>query len=251
MNNPQPPKKRPDIKFYWILAATLSLLLLLTGIYHCSWKTPLREITEPHLLEDEKSVAVMNTHSCIVKGKTEQEDLVSVCEVIPSIQLELKYASDDNFLKQKIYDDDNAYLRRGTAQKLKKVQDELEQYGYSLKIWDAYRTVEAQYKLWEICPDERFVADPYKGYSNHSRGAAVDVTLVHKDGKEFKMPSDFDEFGPHCDRDYSDVDSAAASNAMLLEKIMIGNGFSGLETEWWHFDDIDVKQYPVIINEVV
>lgn len=246
MNNIKPHKKKPDKKIYWLHIAALSLLLLLMGSYFYSWKITSEEIEKAHIIEDEKSAACIKTDSVLVKGKTEQEDLVAVGEMIPAIKIELKYATGDNFTGKRIYEDDAAYLRRGTVQKLAKVQAELEDLGYSLKIWDAYRPVSAQYKLWEVCPDERFVANPHKGFSNHSRGTAVDVTLVDKDGQKIAMPSGFDEFGSNCDRDYSDIDGNAASNAMLLEDIMHKNGFVGLETEWWHFDDIDTLQYSVI-----
>ena len=124
------------------------------------------------------------------------------------------------------------------------MQSALNEQVLSLKIWDAYRPVSAQYKLWSICPDPRYVADPANGGSKHCRGNTVDLTIIDKDGAELEMPSDFDDFSAKADRDYSDVSTKAAENARLLERLMTDNGFVGYQQEWWHF--YDSNDYPVI-----
>ena len=168
---------------------------------------------------------------------------VVVGDYLPEIQVELKYASTDNFTGQVIYDFEECYLRYGTVAKLAAVQADLQQLGLGLKIWDAFRPVSAQYALWEACPDTRYVADPRKGFSNHSRGNTVDVTLVDAQGREVVMPTGFDDFSAKADRDYSDCPADAANNAILLEILMEKHGFSGYKGEWWHFADTD--EYPV------
>ena len=110
------------------------------------------------------------------------ETLVTVTDYIPGIFVELKYATEDNFTGQVIYGFTDARLRYGTVKKLARVQAALLEQGYSLKIWDACRPVSAQFALWEVCPDPVYVANPNKGYSSHSRGNTVDVTLVLSDG---------------------------------------------------------------------
>ena len=110
-------------------------------------------------------------------------------------------------------------------------------------IWDAFRPVEAQYKLWEVYPDSRYVANPNKGFSSHSRGNTVDVSIVSLDGTEVIMPTNFDDFSSLADRDYDDCSSVAAENARRLEGIMEEVGFKPYFGEWWHFSDSD--QYPV------
>ncbi len=169
--------------------------------------------------------------------------LVVVTDYLPEIQVELKYATTDNFTAQVIYDFEECYLRYGTLAKLTAVQADLQQLGLGLKIWDAFRPVSAQYALWEVCPDKRFVADPRKGFSDHSRGNTVDVTLVDSQGREVVMPTGFDDFSKLADRDYSDCPADAANNAILLEILMEKHGFSGYKGEWWHFTDND--DYPV------
>ena len=116
-------------------------------------------------------------------------------------------------------------------------QAALLEQGCSLKIWDAYRPVSAQYALWALCPDARYVANPNTGFSSHSRGNTVDVTLVSADGTELEMPSGFDEFSALADRDYSDVSETARRHAELLEQIMAACGFVPYSAEWWHYAD--------------
>ena len=175
----------------------------------------------------------------------EPEDtaLVRVRDYIPDIWVDLRYAGENNFTGAAIYDFSDAYLRYGTVRKLAQAQEALEEDGYSLLIWDAFRPTEAQFRLWEVCPDPVYVANPEKGYSSHSRGNTVDVTLTDLDGNAVEMPSGFDDFSPLADRDYSDVSPDAAANAQLLEDVMSDCGFRPYSGEWWHFTDTD--DYPV------
>lgn len=171
------------------------------------------------------------------------ETFVKVKTYLPEIYVELKYATDDNFTGQKIYEFSDAYLRFGTVKKLMQVQEELKQQGFSLKIWDAFRPVSAQFTLWNICPDATYVANPNQGYSSHSRGNTVDITMVSDTGEEIAMPSGFDDFSARADRDYSDCDTDAAENAQELERLMSEHGFRPYAGEWWHYtDEVD---YPV------
>ena len=170
-------------------------------------------------------------------------DFVRVLDYIPDMYQELKYATDRNFTGQVIYDFSDAYLRYGTVKKLAAVCNDLAELGLSLKIWDGFRPVSAQFKLWEVCPDPTFVANPEKGFSSHSRGNTVDVTLVDRDGNELEMPSEFDDFSAKANRDFSDCTETAAAHAQLLEVLMEKHGFYGYFDEWWHFYDND--QYPV------
>lgn len=172
------------------------------------------------------------------------DTFVRVIDYIPSICIDLKYASADNFTGQVIYDFEDAYLRYGTIKKLAAAQEKLSEQGFSLKIWDAFRPVAAQFKLWEVYPDPNFIADPNKGYSAHSKGNTVDVTLVFlSDGTDVSMPTGYDEFSDLTDRDYSDVAFEVAANAMTLETVMSECGFTGYSKEWWHYTDSD--SYPV------
>lgn len=164
-------------------------------------------------------------------------DFVAIRDYIPDLIVDLKYAQPENFTGHTIYEFQDAYLRYGSVVKLAAVQQELKTMGLGLKLWDGFRPTAAQFKLWEIYPDDTYVANPNLGFSNHSRGNAVDVTLVDSFGRELNMPTEFDDFSGKADRDYSDCLEAAAGNAMLLQNIMEKHGFVGYYGEWWHYAD--------------
>lgn len=171
------------------------------------------------------------------------EEFVRVQDWLPNIQVDLRYATKDNFTGCVIYDFTDAWLRYGTVQKLSAVLERLEPEGYTLLIWDAFRPAEAQFRLWEVCPDPTYVANPNRGFSSHSRGNTVDLTLVSLDGEAVEMPSGFDDFSARANRDYSDVSQTAAGHARLLEDAMAACGFRPYSGEWWHYSDED--SYPV------
>ena len=179
-----------------------------------------------------------------IKEEPKDEELVKILDYIPDVVIDLKYATEENFTGVVIYESDEALLRYGTVKKLKKVQEELKKLGYKLCIWDAFRPKEAQFKLWEICPNPIYVANPNKGFSKHSRGNTVDITIVSLSGEKVEMPSEFDDFTKKADRDYSDVSKEAGENAKMLEKVMEEAGFKGYAGEWWHYSD--EKEYPVV-----
>ena len=170
-------------------------------------------------------------------------DFVRVLDHIPTARQELRYATRENFTGEIIYDFQDAYLRYGTVKKLMAVSADLEEMGIYLKLWDAFRPVSAQFRLWEVYPDTTYVANPNTGFSSHSRGNTVDLTIVDRNGVEFPMPTGFDDFSAKADRDYSDCAEEARNNALILEIIMEKHGFTGYQGEWWHYSDTD--SYPV------
>lgn len=172
----------------------------------------------------------------------QKDAFVRVSDHIPNVLVELIYATPDNFTGQRIYGFTDAWLRWGTVQKLRAAAVELETMGYRLKIWDAFRPAAAQFALWEVCPDDTYVADPRRGFSKHTRGFAVDVTLTDPEGREVVMPTAYDDFSVLAERSHPDWAPEAGENARLLEKIMEKHGFQGYIGEWWHFNDTDA--YP-------
>ncbi len=171
--------------------------------------------------------------------------MVDLTKTIPGIHVEIKYATADNFTKEVLYPEARCLIRKEVAEKLARVQRSLQAQGLSLKFFDAYRPLSVQKKMWAKFPVEGYVANPAKG-SNHNRGAAVDVTLVDKEGKELPMPSAYDEFSERAHRDYSGGTDEERKNRQILQEAMEKEGFHGLTTEWWHFDDEDAKTYPVL-----
>ncbi len=172
------------------------------------------------------------------------EPLYDISRVNPRIILDIKYATADNFVGKPVYTCAKAYLRKSVALKLDHVQQKLEKKGLGLKIWDAYRPFYVQQLLWDIVPDERYVADPKKG-SVHNRGAAVDLTLVDAQGCELAMPTAFDDFTKKAHHDYEDLPQEVLANRKLLIAVMVAEGFTPLATEWWHYNDSAAEAYPL------
>ena len=183
------------------------------------------------------------TQPTIPEPPESDEVFVRVLDYIPMASQELMYATDKNFTGQAIYDFQDAYLRWGTVKKLQLVCADLEELGLYIKIWDGFRPVSAQFKLWEVCPNPTYVANPTTGYSSHSRGNTIDLTLVDAQGRELVMPTGFDDFSVKANRDYSDCTDEETNNAQLLEILMEKHGFTGYFGEWWHFSD--TTSYPV------
>jgi zinc D-Ala-D-Ala dipeptidase len=171
--------------------------------------------------------------------------LIDIQIINSRIILDMRYATTNNFTGYKIYDHGTCYVCKPVALKLDMVQKELESKGLGLKIWDGYRPLSAQRKLWAILPDERYVANPAQG-SKHNRGTVVDVTVVDTNGNELLMPTEFDSFTPKAHRDYIDLPEEALVNRQLLHDVMAKYGFIGWPNEWWHFDDQHWEQYPIL-----
>lgn len=166
-------------------------------------------------------------------------------EVDPTLRLDIRYATPNNFTGKQLYPVARCLLRPRVAERVARVHARLKQSGLGLKLYDCYRPLSIQRKLWELVPDERYVADPTKG-SRHNRGAAVDVTLVDASGAELPMPTEYDDFTPRAHRDYAAAGPERTANRERLERAMAREGFVGLPTEWWHFDDRDWKEYAIL-----
>ncbi len=148
---------------------------------------------------------------------------------------DMKYATSDNFLKSKVYDCAECFLRLKTVKSLIEANDLFMKMGYKIKIFDCYRPLDIQKKMWKIVPNPSYVADPSKG-SIHNRGGAVDITLVDSQGKELEMGTPFDFFGIEASHNYSNFSQEIKENRALLKKIMINKGFKSLDSEWWHYN---------------
>lgn len=173
-----------------------------------------------------------------------ESSFVDVAAIDPSIHIDIRYATNNNFTKEVLYSLPKAFLRSSVAQKLILVHKGLQKKGQGLKIYDAYRPSSVQKRLWEVFPNPTFVADPAIG-SKHSRGASVDITLVDREGNELMMPTPFDDFTEKAYRSCQDLPEEAIANRTLLEVAMKEQGFLPLPSEWWHFDDKEWDNYPL------
>ncbi|MFG0320687.1 MAG: M15 family metallopeptidase [Planctomycetota bacterium JB042] len=173
------------------------------------------------------------------------EPLVPVADVHPGIRFDIRYATDDNFTGERLYASDVCLLRASVADRLARVQDRLAAEGLGLLVFDGYRPLSVQRRMWELVPDPRYVAPPDRG-SRHNRGAAVDVTLVDAAGRRLEMPTDHDDFTEAAHRDYAGATHAATANRDRLRAAMEAEGFEGIGTEWWHFDAVNWREYDIV-----
>lgn len=177
--------------------------------------------------------------------------LVDITKLPSNFIIELRYATTNNFAKTQFYPKiAKAYLQESTAQKLVAANEELYKLGYRIKIFDAYRPNRYQYALRdaaeEINPATKgYIADPKTG-SHHNRGTSIDITLTDLSGREINMPTSYDHFGPEASISYKGCTNEQKENRELLGTIMEKHGFRRISSEWWHFDDVDFNDYPLL-----
>ncbi len=183
-------------------------------------------------------------------AQTQTDELLKMVDLkneIPSLVLDLKYATFDNFMEEKLYPViSTTYLRKAAADALSKVVEYLRESGLGIKIWDAYRPYSVTERMWEKIKDLRYVADPAQG-SGHNRGISVDLTLMDlKTKKELLMPTGFDNFTDTAHSDFIFLSEPILKNRAILKNAMEKFGFIQLETEWWHFYLPNSLKYDVL-----
>ena len=165
----------------------------------------------------------------------QQSDFVLLKSLSSNFVFDMKYATPDNFLKQAVYECGDCYLRKSTAEALIKANTEFLKLGYRIKLFDCYRPLAVQKKMWKILPGTHYVANPAKG-SKHNRGAAVDLTLVDKDGNELDMGTPFDFFGKEAHHTCTTLPKKVLENRKLLKDILNKYNFKSIYSEWWHYE---------------
>jgi len=175
-------------------------------------------------------------------------DLVDLTTLEPTLRLDVRYATADNFLGAPVYEEARAFLQRPAAEALLRAHRALRERGYGLLVHDAYRPWWVTKVFWDATPKEKrdFVADPAKG-SRHNRGCAVDLTLYRlDDGRAVEMPSLYDEMTERAYPGYAGGTAAERARRDLLRSAMEKEGFTVFESEWWHFDYRDWREYPIL-----
>lgn len=170
-----------------------------------------------------------------VRVKASDTTFVNLKDYSDGFVFDMKYATTDNFLKSNVYDCAECFLRLKTVKALINANDKFVKRGYRIKLFDCYRPLDIQRKMWAIVSNPEYVADPAKG-SIHNRGGAVDITLVTLEGKELEMGTPFDFFGKEASHSYPFPDKKVMDNRKMLKKIMLQNGFKAFESEWWHYN---------------
>ena len=202
--------------------------------------TPLRPVAE---LRTE----ALQAHPPVEKGTFRPPDLVELVTLDPSIKLDIRYATDNNFLGVPVYTQARAFLQRPAAEALERAQQALHAQGYGLIIHDGYRPWYVSDIFWLATPEDKkkFVANPAEG-SKHNRGCAVDLSLYDlKTGREVEMPSGYDEMTDRAYADYPGGTPGERALRALLRQVMEAQGFAVIPTEWWHFDYKDWQQYTI------
>jgi D-alanyl-D-alanine dipeptidase len=164
------------------------------------------------------------------------KQLVDVAVAAPGIAIDIRYATTNNFMHERLYPVARVFVRLPVARALREIAAELGREGLGLKIYDGYRPYRVTERMWQPYKNPDFVADPAKG-SRHNRGAAVDVTLIElRSGAELPMPTPYDDFSPRAGHDFAGLPAVVLANRAKLRGVMARHGFEPLPSEWWHYD---------------
>ena len=178
---------------------------------------------------------------------------MSFIEITPEqdgVEVTLLYATPDNFTGQPVYASPVCYLNRDAAARLARAVELAGQLGLRFRVFDALRPSEAQWVLWNHTPDPDFLADPRRG-SPHSRGAAIDLTLIDAAGQALDMGTPFDAFTPLSHHGAAGVSREAQRNRALLLGLMTAAGWDFYSKEWWHYQLFDSRRYPLVSDSAL
>jgi len=198
------------------------LLLLLVAIVLVSCKSS--------YLSAKKSAVLLD-----INQEKDDNAFVNLKNYSNDFVFDMKYATPDNFLKEQVYPCDECFLRVKTVKALLQANQAFIEKGYRIKLYDCYRPLAIQKKMWKIVPNPIYVANPKKG-SIHNKGGAVDITLVDSLGVELAMGTGFDFFGPEAGHNYTNLATEILANRQLLKSVMLQNNFKSFDSEWWHYN---------------
>ena len=171
--------------------------------------------------------------------------LVQITEQNHEVLIDLMYAGENNFTGQVIYDHPLCFLHPQAEAGLRQAIAAARGFGLRLKILDAFRPQQAQEALWAVAPNPDYIADPKKG-SNHTRGVAIDLTLVGADGQALDMGTPVDTMSPASHHFHAGHPAAVQVNRMRLLTVMLEAGFVHHPREWWHYQLPDAHRFPLI-----
>ncbi len=173
--------------------------------------------------------------------------LVELITLDNTMKLDIRYATDNNFVGRAVYPEGRAFLQKPAAKALLRIHKKLKKQGLGLAIFDGYRPWTITKLFWDVVPEEKrkFVADPAKG-SKHNRGCAVDLSVYDlKTGELIDMPSGYDEFTERASPNYTGGTPRQRFNRDMLRKLMEDEGYAVNPNEWWHFDYKNWEHYAI------
>lgn len=236
---------QPRRHFFLLLLAILVLAFPYSHAQSAAEDTyrikPLRPVEELR----QQALAAQPPHE---SGNFRTPELVELVRLDPTIKLDIRYATSNNFLSTPMYSQARAFLQKPAAEAVVRVNSALQSQGYGLLVHDAYRPWYVTKMFWDATPDDKkiFVAKPYEG-SRHNRGCAVDLTLYDlKTGEPVRMPSGYDEMTERAYADYPGGSPDEKQRRAILRRAMEQEGFTVYPQEWWHFDYKDWKEYPIL-----
>lgn len=227
-------------------------LILLLGIWVLSCKENSSQKgdggvqhSETERITDTETVAAVRGKKTVSTLENMADSMfVRLADYSDDFAYDMRYATDNNFLKAKVYDCAECYTRVKTVRALLAANEAFRKEGAKIKFYDCYRPNSVQHKMWKIVPNPQYVANPVKG-SIHNKGGAVDITLVTLDGKELDMGTDFDFFGKRAYHDNFDLPQEILDNRKLLKETMEKYGFWSTRTEWWHYNLQGASKDPI------
>jgi D-alanyl-D-alanine dipeptidase len=176
--------------------------------------------------------------------------LVEITAPAYDVDFDIAYAGPNNFTGTPVYGRAACYLHRDAAVLLSRAVELAAAVGLRFLVFDAFRPSEAQWVLWNHTPDPDFLADPRRG-SPHSRGVAVDLTLVDPTGEPLDMGTGFDDFTPRAHHGNRDIPAIAQANRHMLLGLMTSAGWDFYRNEWWHYQMFDSRRYPLISDSAL
>jgi D-alanyl-D-alanine dipeptidase len=183
----------------------------------------------PQIKSSENSI-----NKCYALDLQQDTSMVQILDLDNTFVIDVRYATKDNFTKQVLYPCNTVWFRRKVALDLVAAHKVFKQKGYRIKIFDGYRPISVQRHLWKVAP-KGYVSNPDKGMRMHNRGAAIDMTLIDKNGKELDMGTVYDFLGKEAHLNYPHPKNVQ-ENRKLLKTVMQQVGFQAISNEWWHFD---------------
>lgn len=192
------------------------------------------------------TLIILSSLLCILLFQNkETASLVDLEEVSSLFSMEIRYATDANFLNEPLYDCAKCLLLPEVAEAVMNANYYFCDRGYKIKIFDCYRPLSVQKKMWEKVPNPIYVADPAKG-SAHNRGAAIDLTLVTLEGTPLDMGTNYDFFGRAAHTNNFNLPKQVLTNRKLLQEGMLQFGFATIQSEWWHFNYKNKTAAPIL-----
>jgi len=214
-------------------------------LFSCKKNTQEKNVQILPVNDPEETVNQRHTDTVIAMEEEEKEPVsleelhdtlfINIKDYSGDFVYDIKYATEDNFLKAAVYDCPECFLRVSAAKALIEVNQEFISKGYKIKFFDCYRPHDVQKKMWKIMPNRIYVADPAKG-SIHNKGGAVDITLVDMEGNELNMGTHYDYFGREAHHAYQGHTDEVLNNRKLLKETMEKYGFGSITSEWWHYN---------------